>query len=161
MFFKHFSSHPVLPEGWDTRHLWEAQRLVTVAIYEKGAAYRQLTDLSLIYEQLLRDVGEFLDRQAVVINRLLPDVSFRKKVMGCLREYLKSERFHLCSALKKHGSVSIDPVSEAILESISNDARFAEYLRSQKGSDFEGPPREWWNSLVAHSEKSGREGKGR
>jgi hypothetical protein len=132
MFFPLFSNLPILPRGWDSRHLWAAQCVIFSVIEAEREWFRAIEDADEMFRQMKNDYDEWV--YTVENPRLFPNDEFRQCVLAGLDEYAQDESASVIAFLKGSGSAPVQPNQTIIMETIKNNRDFSDHIRKGVGT---------------------------
>jgi hypothetical protein len=130
VFFELFREQPVMPEGWDVRHLWVAEVLIVSVIQGNDPEFRDKIDDPEIFrlntENVLAEMMNHADDMGK--SSLFPDVAFLEIVKSGLTDFLKHECSHIFEAFTRDPVLSVRPAGDSISAVLKSNPSFHEFV---------------------------------
>ncbi|HPS01362.1 MAG TPA: hypothetical protein PLA90_07455 [Candidatus Sumerlaeota bacterium] len=130
MFSQLFSDQPVLPKGWDVRHLWVAEVLVASVIQADDPEFRGKMDdpetFRLCIESGLAEMMNHADYRER--SSLCPDDAFLNIVKSGLTDFLRNECSHIYEAFTRDPVLSVRPDGDTLSAVLKNDPLFRDFV---------------------------------
>lgn len=126
VFCQLFSDQPVLPEGWDVRHLWVAEILIATSVPDDSEFQGKADDPETLRRWIESHLAEMLDHKESTY--FFPDDAFRDVVKGGLTDFLKKECSHIFEAFTLDPVLSVRPDGDTLIAVLKKNSQLREFV---------------------------------